>query len=268
MNDSVIRFVNYSGGFRDRRNGAFTPVLKDISVDFGRGALTAVVGETGSGKTMLALSILGLTARTFERTEGQIWLDEQDLCTLEPPRFRDIRGRRVAMVFQDSRSALNPVFTIGRQLVDVIRLHHGLNKRAAQERAVSLLADVRVPEPERRMRQYPHELSGGTAQRVQLALALACEPEVLLLDEPTTGLDLTVQADVLELIVDLIRSRGMSAVLITHDMGVVAQTCDAVVVLRHGVICEAGPTTQLLADPSHPYTAELVAASRTEGGLG
>ncbi|MGI3785917.1 MAG: ABC transporter ATP-binding protein, partial [Janthinobacterium lividum] len=232
--DAIVTFEDYSGGFRARHSGGLTPILKGVDVAFRRGALTAVVGETGSGKTMLALSIVGLTPATFERTGGSISLNGTDLSGYDDAAFRSVRGRTVAMVFQDSRSALNPVFTIGRQLVDVIRLHHGLGKGAARTRAVELLEQMRVPEPARRMRQYPHELSGGTAQRVQLAIALACEPELILLDEPTTGLDLTVQAEVLELIVDMISGGQLSGLLITHDMGVVAQTCDDVVVLRHG----------------------------------
>ena len=264
--DAIVTFDDYSGGFQERHGGPFTPILHGIDVAFRRGALTAVVGETGSGKTMLALSIVGLTPATFVRTGGSISLDGEDLSGYDDAAFRSVRGRRVAMVFQDSRSALNPVFTVGRQLVDVVRLHHGLGKSAARARAVELLEQMRVPEPARRMRQYPHELSGGTAQRVQLAIALACEPELLLLDEPTTGLDLTVQAEVLELIVEMIRGGHLSALLITHDMGVVAQTCDDVVVLRHGEICESGPTSSVLTNPTHPYTAELVAASQTLGG--
>ncbi|GAB2570877.1 ABC transporter ATP-binding protein [Microlunatus antarcticus] len=264
--DVIVAFENYSGGFRGRHGGRVTPILKGVDVAFRRGALTAVVGETGSGKTMLALSIVGLTPATFERTGGSIHLNGTDLGGYDEAAFRGVRGRTVAMVFQDSRSALNPVFTVGRQLVDVVRLHQGLGKAAARTRAVELLEQMRVPEPERRLRQYPHELSGGTAQRVQLAIALACEPELLLLDEPTTGLDLTVQAEVLELIVEMIKGGRLSALLITHDMGVVAQTCDDVVVLRHGEICESGRTSSVLTNPTHPYTAELVAASQTLGG--
>lgn len=264
--DAVVEFVDYSGGFRNHQSGEFTQILHEVSVAFRRGRLTAVVGETGSGKTMLALSIIGLTAENFECVGGSIMVDDADLTTYDETAFRRLRGRKVVMVFQDSRSALNPVFTIGSQLVDVIRLHHGLARKAAAARAIELLEQVRVPEPARRMKQYAHELSGGTAQRVQLAMALACEPQVLLLDEPTTGLDLTVQAEVLELISELISGGRMSALLITHDMGVVAQTCDDVVVLRNGVICEAGPTAQILTSPQHPYTAELVASSHAQAG--
>jgi len=261
--DPIVSFRGFRGGFR-AADGAITEVLKGIDLQVRRSAITAVVGETGSGKTMLALSVVGLTPKSFVRTEGSIWFDSENLCTFDDRRYQRLRGRRIAMVFQDSRSALNPVFTIGTQLRDVCRLHHGVGRRAATATAEELLARVQVPEPRRRMAQYPHELSGGTAQRVQLALALACKPELLLLDEPTTGLDVTIQADILDLVVELTRDEGLATCLITHDLGVVAETCDDVVVMRHGEICETGPTADVMTGPTHPYSAQLLAAARYE----
>ena len=260
--DPIVSFRDYRGGFRT--TDGVTEILKGIDVELRRGAITAVVGETGSGKTMLALSVLGLTPRAFERTGGSIWFGGDDLATYDTRRYQQIRGRGIAMVFQDSRTALNPVFTVGTQLRDVCRLHRGVGKRAAQTMAEELLERVQVPEPRRRMKQYPHELSGGTVQRIQLALALACRPQLLLLDEPTTGLDVTIQADILELIVELTRGEGLSTCLITHDLGVVAQTCDDVIVMRYGAICETGPCAQVMTSPTHPYTAQLLAAARYE----
>src|SRR4051812_31159261 len=163
--DAIVTFRGYAGGFRDPDDGTFTEILKGIDLSFRRGVVTALVGETGSGKTMAALSILGLTARTWERTAGSIWFDGQDLCRLASDELGRLRGRKITMVFQDSRAALNPVFTIGSQLADVIRLHHGGTRSQARTRAGELLRKVHVSEPSRRLRQYPHELSGGTAQR-------------------------------------------------------------------------------------------------------
>jgi ABC-type dipeptide/oligopeptide/nickel transport system ATPase component len=176
--------------------------------------------------------------------------------------LRQLRGSRIAMVFQNSRSALNPVFTVGTQLGDVCRLHHALSRQAASTMSEHLLAQVRVTEARARLRQYPHELSGGTAQRIQLAMALACRPSLLLLDEPTTGLDVTIQADILELIVELTRESGMSTCMITHDLGVVAEMCDDVIVMNAGRVLESGSCEQVMTSPRHRYTADLLAASR------
>jgi ABC-type dipeptide/oligopeptide/nickel transport system ATPase component len=262
--DSILEFEDFHGGF-DSTDG-YTEVLHGVSFTVRRSVLTAVVGETGSGKTLTALSVLGLAQTGFRRTSGAIRFRDSgrtdDVTGYREADFRRIRGSRVAMVFQDSRVALNPVFSIGRQLSDTVRLHHGLNRKAARTRSEELLARVRVPEPGRRMGQYPHELSGGTVQRIQLALALACSPSLLLLDEPTTGLDVTIQADILELIVDLTRAEGLSACMITHDLGVVAETCQDVVVMRNGAVCETGSCEQVMTAPQHEYTQELLAASR------
>jgi ABC-type glutathione transport system ATPase component len=262
--DLVLEVDDYRGGFTDHETGEFAEVLRGVSIGFRRSAITAVVGETGSGKTMLALSMIGLAGRDFRRTGGSIRFDGTDLCTLGETELRRLRGRRIAMVFQDSVGALNPVFTIGRQLKDVCRLHHDLDRRALEQKAVDLLTSVRIAEPRTLLGRYPHEISGGMAQRVQLALALACEPDLLLLDEPTTGLDVTIQAEILELIVDIVGARDMSAILITHDLGVVASTCDDVVVMRGGEVCESGSCRDVFSAPRHPYTTELLTAAREE----
>jgi ABC-type glutathione transport system ATPase component len=269
VNDSILSFHHYSAEFVSP-SGPPVPVLQDVTFSIRRAALTAVVGETGSGKTMTALAVLGLTPSAFRRTAGEIRFGGEDLAGFDETALRRVRGSRIAMVFQDSRSALNPVFTIGTQLMDVCRLHRQVGRREARAISEHLLEQVRVPEPARRMRQYPHELSGGTVQRIQLALGLACRPALLLMDEPTTGLDVTIQADILELIVDLTRDQStgtaMSTCIITHDLGVVAETCDEVVVMRAGRIRETGSVEQIMTRPQDPYTQELLASSRIELG--
>jgi ABC-type glutathione transport system ATPase component len=261
--EPVLTIAGYSGTF-PAAGGGQHPVLKDVSFSLAPNVITAVVGETGSGKTLTALSMIGLTPPTFRRTSGSITFAGQDLTQLDDRAFRRLRGSQIAMVFQDSRSALNPVFTIGTQLGDVFRLHRQAAKKQARSLAEEMLERVRVPEPRQRLSQYPHELSGGTVQRIQLAMALACRPALLILDEPTTGLDVTIQADILELITDLTREENMSACMITHDLGAVAATCDQVVVMRDGEVRETGSCEQVMTQPVDSYTRELLAASRAE----
>jgi len=257
----MLEISGLAGGFV-AASGTLTPVLHDVSFSVARNAITAIVGETGSGKSLSMLSVVGLTPRTFRRTGGIIRFAAAELPVDDERAMRAIRGSRIAMVFQNSRSALNPVFSIGTQLTDVCRLHRGVSKKEARQLAVESLARVYVSEPQRRLGQYPHELSGGTAQRVQMALALACEPELLVLDEPTTGLDVTIQADILDLIAELNASLDMTTCLITHDLGVVAQACEYVVVMRAGSVREIGTTQQIMTAPADPYTTQLLAASR------
>jgi ABC-type glutathione transport system ATPase component len=263
VSDAILTISGLRGVFASPR-GDVTETLQGVTFSLRRGALTAIVGETGSGKTLTALSVVGLTPRRFTRTAGTIFFDGTDISSYSERELRPLRGSKIAMVFQNSRSALNPVFRVGTQLRDVCMLHRGLGKRAALALAAEMLARVRVTDPEARLRQYPHQLSGGTAQRVQLALALACEPALLILDEPTTGLDVTVQAEILELIVELTRDAGLTTCMITHDLGVVAETCDEVVVMRAGAVCEAGSCEQVLTQPAADYTRELLASSRVE----
>ncbi len=261
--NAILTVAELRGGFQPPGEPV-NEVLHGISFALRRGALTAVVGETGSGKTLTALSMIGLTPRRYVQTGGSITFDGADLSGVSERQLRTVRGSRIAMVFQNARSALNPVFRIGTQLRDVCMLHQGIGKREALDVAADLLAKVRVTDPHARLRQYPHELSGGTAQRVQLALALACRPELLLLDEPTTGLDVTIQAEILELIVELTYETGMTTCMITHDLGVVAETCNEVIVMRHGEVCETGSCEQILTQPSQEYTRALLAASLGE----
>ena len=257
----ILSISQLAGGFTSPA-GVATPILHDVSFDVPTGTTTAIVGETGSGKSLTMLSVLGLTPRAFRRTGGHVRFAGRELPLDDERAMGSVRGGQIAIVFQNSRSALNPVFSIGSQLADVCRLHQGASKKQAREMAEEYLERVYVSEPRRRLRQYPHELSGGTAQRVQIALALACQPALLVLDEPTTGLDVTIQAAILELIVDLGRELKMTTCLITHDLGVVAETCDHVVVMRAGRVRETGSTEQIMTAPTDTYTAELLAASR------
>lgn len=256
----ALEVEGLSGRFHAR--GGSTPVLHDVSFTLGRGEITAVVGETGSGKSLTALTVLGLTPPSFETTAGAVRFEGRDLLEVGEAEMRRIRGGRIAMVFQDARSALNPVIPIGAQLADVCRRHQGHGRRAARAEVAAALGRVRIPEARRRARQYPHEFSGGMAQRVMIALALIAQPDVLILDEPTTGLDVTIQADIMALIIDLVRGDGLTACLITHDLGVVAETCDRVVVMRDGRVEERGTTEAIFTRPGQPYTQELLAASR------
>jgi ABC-type glutathione transport system ATPase component len=259
--DPVLEIVGLSGGF-ENRSGQYSPILEDVTFAVPRGGTTAIVGETGSGKSMTMLAVLALTPRTFRRTGGTIRFAGRELPSNDEKAMREVRGSQIAIVFQNSRSALNPVFTIGTQLSDVCRLHRQLPRKRAIGLAAELLERVYVSEPMRRLKQYPHELSGGTAQRVQIALALACAPKLLILDEPTTGLDVTIQADILDLISELGRAGEMTTCLITHDLGVVAQTAQQVVVMRFGRVLETGSTEQIMTAPADPYTAQLLESSQ------
>jgi ABC-type glutathione transport system ATPase component len=258
----LARVREYTGGFRS--GSRLTTVLDKVSFDLRASAITAIVGETGSGKSLMALSMMGLAPSAFTRTGGSIEFDGTDITKFDDSAYRRIRGSELAMVFQDARAALNPVISVGTQLIDACRAHRKVKRAEARDIAVEMLRAVKVPEPEQRMRQFAHEFSGGMAQRVMLALALICEPKLLILDEPTTGLDVTIQADILEMIVDLVVSRGMTACLITHDLGIVAETCDDIVVMHQGKVRETGSCTQVLAHPADSYTQRLLRSSRFE----
>lgn len=263
--DALLSVRGLTGGFGT--GDAHTRVLDGVTFDVRRGRLTAVVGETGSGKSMTALSILRIQPPAFVRTAGSMLFDGTDLLTCSTEELRTIRGRRISMVFQDARAALNPVLTVGDQLADVHRRHRRSRRREAREAAVEALRSVQIPEPGRRAQQYPHEFSGGMAQRVMIAMALLCEPDLLVLDEPTTGLDVTIQADIMQLVTEVVSRRGLSTLLITHDLGVVAETADDVVVMRHGQVLETGTTEQVFLAPTHPYTRRLLESSRLGGRL-
>jgi len=262
MSDVLLAIEDYSGGFRSE-TGDFVPVLHGVSYRLMTGVMTAVVGESGSGKSLVALYILGIQPPAFERSAGRMLFRGVDLLGLDDKAMRRVRGAEISMVFQDARAALNPVFTVGRQLADVWQLQHGGGRRAAMKQAIEALGRVSIPEPDRRARQYPHEFSGGMAQRAMIAMAsLICRPSLLILDEPTTGLDVTIQSDIMELIVELSRTRGLTTCLITHDLGVVAETCQEVVVMNAGRVVETGSAEAIFTRPSDGYTQRLLSASQ------
>ncbi len=230
-----------------------------ISYGVAPGEIVAIVGESGSGKSVSALAVLGLVPQPPGRiASGHIRFDGNDLLGMDAEAIRDIRGRHISMIFQEPMTSLNPVLSIQRQLTEAMRLHLGLSKSQARERAVELLNMVGMSDPERRLAQYPHQLSGGMRQRVMIAMALSCEPKLIIADEPTTALDVTIQAQILSLMQDLCRRLGVSLVIITHNLGVVARYADSVNVMYAGRIVEHGSAEALYAKPSHPYTVGLL----------
>ena len=241
--------------------GKACPVVEGIDFTIEDGEVLAMVGESGSGKSMTALSIMGLVqAPPGCVTADAITLSGESLLDRSPSELRHIRGRRMAMIFQEPMSSLNPVFTIGRQIGEVIRRHEGISLRAARPRVQQLLELVGIPDAARRIDSYPHEMSGGMRQRVMIAIALACGPQLLIADEPTTALDVTVQAQILDLLRDLRRRLGMAVLFITHDLGLVAEFADRVLVLYAGRVVEQGRVRDIFRSPSHPYTAALLAS--------
>ncbi|KAF1023675.1 MAG: Glutathione import ATP-binding protein GsiA [Paracidovorax wautersii] len=250
--------------FFESRRGRHHAV-RDLDLRVHRGETVALVGESGCGKSTTALAILRLLAPTA-RLDGRLDFDGRNILSLAPRDIRDIRGRRISMIFQEPMTSLNPVHTIGDQIIETLREHEeGLSARAARERAIELLELVRLPEPARRVDDYPHNLSGGQRQRVMIAMAVACKPELLIADEPTTALDVTIQAQILELLDRLRRELSMSLLLITHDLGVVSQWADRVAVMYGGRKVEEAPTARLFAQPAHPYTQGLLGASLHAG---
>ena len=236
---------------------ASIPVVRDVSLKVHPGETLAVVGESGSGKTMTFLSALGLLPAQGKVTGGSALLGGRDLLRLSPEELRQCRGTGVSMVFQDPLTGLNPVFTIGEQLAEVLRAHKRVSRTEARARAIALLERVQIPDAPRRVDDYPHQLSGGMRQRVLIAMAIALEPAVLIADEPTTALDVTVQAQVLELLADLRDASRMALVLITHDLGLVARHADRVAVMYGGRVVESGPVEAIFEDTAHPYTVAL-----------
>jgi peptide/nickel transport system ATP-binding protein len=234
--------------------------VSDLSFSVRAGETLGIVGESGCGKSVTALSLLRLIPAPGRVAAGRILLDGRDLLALSEAQMRQIRGNRVAMVFQEPMTSLNPVLTIGRQISETLVRHEGLSRQAARRRAVELLDLVRIAEPQRRLLQYPHELSGGMRQRVVIAMALSCSPKLLVADEPTTALDVSVQAQILDLLTELKRATGMGLILITHDLGVVAETCERVMVMYAGTKVEEAATAELFRQPLHPYTGALMRA--------
>lgn len=243
-------------------------VVKAVDgVDFTvrRGEVLGIVGESGCGKSVTSLSIMKLVGQPGEIVDGQIIFDNEDLVNMPESRMVKIRGNRISMIFQQPQSSLNPVFRVGEQLAEVLYIHQDLGKDAGHKRAVELLSMVGIPEPESRVNAFPHEMSGGMAQRVMIAMALACVPELLIADEPTTALDVTIQAQILDLMRNLRSKMETSIILITHDLGVVAEMCDRVVVMYAGRIVEESPVLELFESPKHPYTAALIGSTPVLG---
>jgi oligopeptide/dipeptide ABC transporter ATP-binding protein len=232
--------------------------VEHVSFDVRKGEMLGIVGESGSGKSATSLSLMRLLPPQGRVTHGAVELMGTDLLALPEARMRELRGRRIAMIFQDPMTALNPYLRVGEQLIEGAVLHLGMSVAAAEERAAALLDRVRISDARARLASYPHELSGGMRQRVMIAMALLCDPELLIADEPTTALDVTVQAQILELLSELRRERGLSILLVTHDLGVVATTCDRVLVMYAGRVVELAPAAELFARPLHPYTAALM----------
>ena len=248
---------------RDLRTSFFTPsgevkAVNGISFNLESGKVLGIVGESGSGKSVTAYSILQILAHPGRIVGGSIKFKGEELVGCAPETIRKIRGNKISIIFQDPMTSLNPVYTIGNQLMEAFILHTGRNKEEAKARAAEMLTLVGINEPEKRLTQYPYELSGGMRQRVMIAMALACEPDILIADEPTTALDVTIQAQILELMQDLQKKLGMAIIMITHDLGVIASLCDEVIVMYAGSVCERGTADAIFYRPKHEYTKGLL----------
>ena len=251
VKDLVVEFPHRRGTLR---------ALDGVSFAIETGEILGVVGESGAGKSLTGAAIIGLLEPPGRIASGEIWLEGQRIDQLDAKAMRKIRGRHVGAIFQDPLTSLNPLYTVGRQLTETILTHLPMNRAQARERAVELLRDTGIPAPEQRVDHYPHQFSGGMRQRVVIALALAAEPRLIVADEPTTALDVSIQAQIIGLLKSVCASRGAAVMLITHDMGVIAETCDRVAVLYAGRVAEIGPVHELINHPAHPYTAGLMAA--------
>ena len=248
---------------KDLHTSFYTPAgevkaVNGVSFNLERGKVLGIVGESGSGKSVTAYSIMQILEKTGKIVSGSVKFDGQELVGIGEEGMKKIRGNKISIIFQDPMTSLNPTYTIGHQLMEAIMLHTPRNKQQAWDRAVEMLRLVNVNEPEKRMKQYPFEFSGGMRQRVMIAMALACEPDILIADEPTTALDVTIQAQILELMQSLQKELGMAIIMITHDLGVVAQLCDEVVVMYAGSICEQGTADEIFYNPKHEYTKGLL----------
>jgi peptide/nickel transport system ATP-binding protein/oligopeptide transport system ATP-binding protein len=255
--DAVLEVRDLQTVFKTR--GGEVHAVNSVSFDVRPGELLGVVGESGSGKSVTMMSLIGLLpSPPAEVRAGEVLLDGEDILRASPARLRQVRGGEIGFIFQDPMTSLNPVFTVGYQIMEPIRRHMGMNRRQARERAVELLELVGIPGARARLGDYPHQFSGGMRQRVMIAIALACDPKVLIADEPTTALDVTIQAQILEIVEDLRRRLGMAIVWITHDLGVVAGIADRVMVMYGGQVVEHAPVRPLFRDPRHPYTRALL----------
>ena len=247
----------------DLHTSFFTPAgevkaVNGVSFYLDHGKVLGIVGESGSGKSVTAYSIMQILEKTGKIVSGSIKFDGQELVGAGEKVMKTVRGNKISIIFQDPMTSLNPTYTIGKQLMEAIMLHTPRNKKQAKERAIEMLRLVNINEPEKRMNQYPFEFSGGMRQRIMIAMALACEPDILIADEPTTALDVTIQAQILELMQSLQKELGMAIIMITHDLGVVAQMCDEVIVMYAGSICEQGTADEIFYNPKHEYTKGLM----------
>lgn len=253
----------YLVDIKNERLSFFTPAgevkaLNDVSIHLNEGEVLGIVGESGSGKSVTAYSLMGLTAYPGKLIGGSLAFNGHRIEEMSEKQMRQIRGEEISIIFQDPMTSLNPVYTIGNQICEMLLLHTKKSRQEARERAKELLTLVGINEPEKRLRQYPHELSGGMRQRVMIAMALACEPKLLIADEPTTALDVTIQAQILELMMELKEKLGMAIIMITHDLGVVAGMCDRIAVMYAGKVVEYGTTDDIFYNPSHEYTKGLL----------
>ena len=261
--ESLLSVRNLSVEFRTR--SGIVSALKNISLQVHPSETVGIVGESGSGKSVLALAIMGISDPAAHVTSGEILWQQQsstyDLLKTSEKKLRQLRGKALSMIFQSPRTALNPIRKVGKQIVDVLRCHTTLSKDQLKPRALELLASVRIPDPQQRYNAYPYELSGGLCQRVMIALAIACSPQLLIADEPTTGLDVTTQATMMSLLKELTTAKQMANVVITHDLALASEYCDRILVMHAGHLIESAPTHTLFRSPAHPYTAKLIAAT-------
>jgi len=249
LNNLKMSFYTYAGEVQ---------ALRGVSFTLGQGEVIGIVGESGSGKSVTSLSIMGLLPPAAKIKGGSINFNGRDLLALSPAQMQQIRGNEISMVFQDPMTSLNPVYTVGNQIMEPLMLHQHLSRAQAQKKAVEMLALTGIPDPEQRFNQYPHEFSGGMRQRAMIAMALSCQPRLLIADEPTTALDVTIQAQILALMKDLKEHFNTSIIMITHDLGVVAQLCSRILVMYGGIIVEEGSTREIFHNPQHPYTWGLL----------
>ncbi len=246
-------------------NSGEVKAINGISFSLDRGKILGIVGESGSGKSVTAYSLLRILTDPGRVTAGQVLFNGEDILTYSTQKMHSFRGSRISMIFQDPMTSLNPVYTIGNQLREAIRIHTDRTREQVHARALEMLTLVGVNEPEKRLKQYPHELSGGMRQRVMIAMALACEPDILIADEPTTALDVTIQAQILELMQELQHKLGMAIIMITHDLGVIADICDEIIVMYAGRVCERGTADEIFYNPCHEYTKGLIRSIPTFG---
>ena len=256
MSTPLLQVKNLSTSFNV--DSGEVRAVNGISFNLDKGKVLGIVGESGSGKSVTAYSIMRILVEPGKITGGQILFNGEDIVNFSKKQMRELRGKRISIIFQDPMTSLNPVYTIGNQLREAILLHTDRNREQANARALEMLQLVGVNEPEKRLKQYPHELSGGMRQRVMIAMALACEPDILIADEPTTALDVTIQAQILELMQSLQKKLGMAIIMITHDLGVIASMCDEIIVMYAGRICERGTADEIFYNPRHEYTKGLL----------